>query len=146
MIYRFLADALVLFHFTFVSFVIFGGLLVVRWPRVAFAHLPAAAWGVFVEFSHIICPLTPLENQLRYLGNESTYQGGFVDHYIMPVLYPAGLNMHPEIQYMLGGGILLLNITLYFIALRGLRSATAPDQPARPSQTSRPADSETGQS
>jgi hypothetical protein len=136
--YRFLADALVLAHLAFVTFVIFGGLLVVRWQRMAFVHLPAAAWGVFVEFSGIICPLTPLENHLRELGSEATYQGGFVDHYIMPVLYPNGLTRN--IQFILGGGILLLNVTLYVIALRARRFAKAPDQPVHPSQTSHPAE------
>lgn len=119
MLYRFLADALVVFHFTFVGFVIFGGLLVVRWPRVALLHLPAAAWGVIVEWSGWICPLTPLENHLRELGGRATYSGGFVDHYIMPVLYPAGLTRN--IQFVLGAGILILNITLYTIAIRRYR-------------------------
>jgi hypothetical protein len=117
--YRFLADALVVFHLAFVTFVIFGGLLVVRWPRVAFAHLPAAAWGVFIEWSGLICPLTPLENRLRELGHEATYQGGFINHYIMPVLYPDGLTR--EIQFVLGAGILILNVTLYVITVRRLR-------------------------
>jgi hypothetical protein len=134
--YRFLADALVIAHFAFVTFVIFGGALVVRWPRMAFAHLPAAAWGVFVEFSGVICPLTYAENHLRQLGGGATYQGDFVDHYIMPILYPSGLTRN--IQFVLGGGILLLNLTLYIIVLRGRRSAQVPDQPARPSQTSHP--------
>ena len=90
MSYHFMADALVVLHLAFVTFVIFGGLLVVRWPRVALAHLPAAVWGVFVEWSGLICPLTYMENNWRRLGNEASYQGGFIDHYIMPVLYPAG--------------------------------------------------------
>ncbi len=117
--YRFLADALVVFHLSFVGFVIFGGLLVVRWPRMAFAHLPAAAWGVFIEWSGLICPLTYLENNWRRLGHVESYQGGFIDHYIMPVLYPDGLTRN--IQFILGGGILVLNITLYVITVRRLR-------------------------
>jgi len=135
--YRFLADALVVLHLAFVGFVIFGGLLVVRRPRVAFAHLPAAAWGVFVEWSGLICPLTPLENRLRKLSHEATYQGGFINHYVMPVLYPEGLTR--EIQLVLGAGILILNLTLYAITVRRLRRVdrtlliepvTEPDQPA----------------
>jgi hypothetical protein len=135
--YRFFADALVVFHLAFVTFVIFGGLLVVRWPRAAFAHLPAAAWGVFIEWSGLLCPLTPLENHLRELGNEAGYQGSFVNHYVMPVLYPEGLTR--EIQFILGAGILILNVTLYVITARRLRRerrtlsigpATEPDQPA----------------
>lgn len=136
MYYQFLADALVVFHLAFVSFVIFGGLLVVRWPRMAFVHLPAAAWGVFIEWSGLLCPLTPLENHLRALANEATYRGGFVDHYVMPVLYPDGLTRN--IQFVLGAGILILNITLYTITVRRLRrmrgalpaaSVTGQDQP-----------------
>jgi hypothetical protein len=123
MIYRFLADALVVFHFAFVGFVIFGGLLVVRWPRMALLHLPAAAWGVFIEWSGLICPLTPLENHLRELGGRAAYSGGFVDHYIMPVLYPDGLTRN--IQFVLGAGILLLNITLYTITIRRYRRTGA---------------------
>jgi hypothetical protein len=136
--YRFFADALVVGHLAFVGFVIFGGLLVVRWPRMAFVHLPAAAWGVFIEWSGWLCPLTILENHLRDLGNQSTYQGGFVDHYVMPVLYPDGLTRN--IQFILGAGILILNLTLYAITVRQLRRkhaawtepATTPDQPAHP--------------
>jgi hypothetical protein len=140
--YRFLADALVVFHLAFVTFVIFGGLLVVRWPRAAFAHLPAAAWGVFIEWSGLLCPLTLLENHLRELGNEAAYRGSFVNHYIMPVLYPEGLTR--EIQFVLGAGILVLNITLYVITVRRLRRArrtlliapvTEPDQPAHQSRS-----------
>lgn len=138
--YHFLADALVVLHFAFVTFVIFGGLLVVRRPRMAFVHLPAAFWGVFVEWSGWICPLTYLENHWRELGNQATYRGGFVDHYIMPVLYPEGLTRN--IQFVLGAGILILNVTLYVITVRRLRrtravssgfpieAATEPDQPA----------------
>jgi hypothetical protein len=139
--YRFFADALVVFHLAFVGFVIFGGILVVRWPRMAFAHLPAAAWGVFIEWSGLLCPLTSIENNLRELGSESAYQGGFVDHYVMPVLYPAGLTR--EIQFILGAGILILNVTLYTIMVRQLRQKraalpiepeTTPDQPAHQQQ------------
>jgi hypothetical protein len=120
----------------------FGGLLVVRWPRAAFAHLPAAAWGVFIEWSGLLCPLTLLENHLRELGNEAAYRGSFVNHYIMPVLYPEGLTR--EIQFVLGAGILVLNITLYVITVRRLRRArrtlliapvTEPDQPAHQSRS-----------
>ena len=117
--YRFMADALVVFHLTFVGFVIFGGLLVVWRRQLAFLHLPAAAWGVFIEFSGLICPLTPLENHWRLLGGRAAYAGGFVDHYIMPVLYPRGLTH--SIQYVLGAGILVLNIAVYTIAMRQAR-------------------------
>jgi hypothetical protein len=144
--YRLFADAIVIFHLTFVGFVIFGGILVVRWPRMAFAHLPAAVWGVFIEWSGLLCPLTIIENQLRDHAGDGAYQGAFVDHYVMPVLYPEGLTRN--IQYILGGGILILNLTLYFIVLRRLRHRkralpgspvtaleTGPDQPAHRPQS-----------
>src|SRR5947209_12817573 len=96
--YKFLADALVVFHFCFVGFVLLGGLIVLRWRRVKWLHLPAVAWGIFIELSHGICPLTPLENGLRARGGAATYQGGFVDHYIMPVLYPDGLTARMQVM------------------------------------------------
>src|SRR3954463_7527752 len=121
MLYRIGADAVVIFHFCFVAFVITGGLLVLRWRRVMWAHLPAVAWGVFIEFSHGLCPLTPLENHLRELGGASAYEGGFVDHYIMPVLYPEGLT--PRMQVALGSMILGINLTCYcFIIYRHFAS------------------------
>src|SRR4051794_12271433 len=92
MIYRILADGVVAFHLGFVLFVVLGGLVALRWARAAWVHLPAAAWGAFVEFSSTVCPLTPLENHLRRLGGEAGYSGGFIAHYMLPVLYPAGLS------------------------------------------------------
>ncbi|MDB5294728.1 MAG: rane protein, partial [Phycisphaerales bacterium] len=89
--YKLLADALVAFHFAFVAFVIGGGLLVLWRRRAMWLHLPAVAWGIWIETSGGICPLTPIENGLRLSAGEAGYEGGFVDHYIMPVLYPAGL-------------------------------------------------------
>ena len=84
-----LADLVVILHLSFVLFVVFGGLLVLRWPRLAWVHLPAAAWGVAIEFTGGICPLTPLENWLREKAGEIGYADGFTEHYILPVLYPA---------------------------------------------------------
>ena len=112
--YALLTDALIVFHFLFVGFVIFGGVVVLRWHRAAFIHLPAAAWGVFIEWSGFLCPLTPLENYLRQQAGLDVYQGGFVDHYIMPVLYPAGLTR--DTQMVLGALILVINVSLYAIA------------------------------
>ncbi len=110
-IYGYLADAVVVFHFAFVAFVMAGALLVLRWRRVMWLHLPAVAWGIYIELSHGICPLTPLENRLRSLGGEAGYQGGFVDHYIMPVLYPEGLT--EGMQVALACLIILINFTCY---------------------------------
>jgi hypothetical protein len=119
MIYRILADGVVAFHLGFVLFVVLGGLPALRWPRVAWVHLPAAAWGAFVEFSSTVCPLTPLENHLRRLGGEAGYSGGFIAHYMLPVLYPAGLGQGTRI--VLGVFVVLLNVTVYTILWRRRR-------------------------
>lgn len=100
MLYRVLADAVVLLHFAFVAFVVLGGLLVLRWPLAAWLHLPAAVWGAFVELHLHYCPLTPLENWLRERGGLEVYDTGFIAHYIVPVIYPPGLT--PGMQLFLG--------------------------------------------
>ena len=109
---RALADGVLLLHLGFVLFVTLGGLLLARWPRVALVHLPAAAWGVFIELTGGICPLTPLEQQLRRQGGQAGYSGGFIDHYITAALYPSGLTR--EVQLVLGGALLLANAMLYW--------------------------------
>ena len=119
MTHRVLADATVAFHLLFIVFVVLGGLVVVRVPRVAWLHLPAAAWVVWLELTGAICPLTPLENALRQQAGQAGYEGGFIDHYLMPVIYPAGLT--PQIQTMLGIAVLVLNATVYAIAWRRWR-------------------------
>ena len=111
MLYRFLADLVVVLHFGFVLFVVLGGLLALRWPRVAWLHLPAALWGAGIEFFQGFCPLTPLENHLRRLGGEAGYSGGFVEHYVLPVLYPAGLSR--GVQLGLGIFVVFLNGMVY---------------------------------
>ena len=116
MLYRLLADLVVLVHFGFVLFVVLGGLLALRWPRAAWVHLPAALWGAGIEFAAGICPLTPLENHLRRLGGEAGYTGGFVEHYVLPVLYPDGLTR--GVQLVLGTFVLVLNIAVYTIVWR----------------------------
>src|SRR3712207_799622 len=100
MTHRFAADVVALFHFGFVIFVALGALLALRWPRVLWAQVPAALWGIWIEFSGGICPLTPLENSLRMRGGEAGYHGGFVEHYIVPVLYPPALTRNT--QFILG--------------------------------------------
>jgi hypothetical protein len=114
--YRLLADGTVFLHAAFVAFVVLGGLLVLRWPRLAWVHLPAAAWGAWVEFAGIVCPLTPLENWFRARGGQAAYAGDFVERYLMPVLYPASLSR--EIQWALGGIVLVVNAAVYFVLLR----------------------------
>jgi hypothetical protein len=117
--YRLAADLVLIAHFAFVSFVLFGGSLALRWPRVAWAHVPIAVYGAAIELVGFVCPLTPLENALRQRGGEAGYPGGFIDHYITAAIYPAGLTR--RIQLVLGVGVLLLNAVVYTIAVRRSR-------------------------
>ncbi len=127
MIYRALADLALLLHLAFVLFVILGGLLVLRRPKVAWLHLPCAAWGVLIEFAGWLCPLTPLEVSLRMRGGEAGYAGGFIAHYVTAALYPAGLTR--GVQVVLGAFVLLLNLTIYsWIVARRRRTV---DRPSR---------------
>jgi hypothetical protein len=111
-----LADLVVLVHFAFVLFVVFGGLLALRWPKVAYVHLPIAVYGALIELVGWICPLTPLEKRLREGAGLQGYQGGFVEHYILPVLYPSGLTRN--VQLVLGGLVIMLNLAVYALVLR----------------------------
>ncbi len=104
------ADLIVLIHFAFILFVMFGGFLVMKWRAFIWLHLPAAVWGVLIEFFGWICPLTTWENQLRR-HNESEYSTGFIEHYIIPLIYPEGLNR--DIQIVLGIALILLNLFIY---------------------------------
>ena len=132
--YRALADLTVLLHLGFVLFVVFGVLLVARWPRLLPGHLACAGWGAYTEFTSTVCPLTPLENHFRHLAGEAGYEGGFIAHYLWPLIYPAGLT--PTIQVGLGIGVLVLNAAGYAFLWRRRRRArlesTAPSsgQPA----------------
>jgi hypothetical protein len=116
MIYRWLADVVVVLHLCFVAFVTLGGFLLRRWPKLIYVHIPVAAWGVLIEFSGWICPLTPLENALRMRGGQAGYEGDFVTHYLMPVLYPYGLTRN--IQLVLGACVLGVNAVAYFLFVR----------------------------
>ena len=118
--YRLLADLTVLVHALFLVFVILGGLLVLKWRWVAWIHLPAVIWGAVVEFTGWICPLTPLENRLRVRGGTGGYEGGFIDHYIMPVIYPEGLTRGFQIAF--GTGVVLLNLAIYIWIFRRRRN------------------------
>ena len=122
MIWSLLADSLVVVHFAFTAFVVFGGFLTWRWRWIAWVHLPALAWGCWVEVSHSICPLTPWENHLRRLGGQAGYSGGFLAHYLHGVLYPAGLTWH--VQWVLAALLLALNALAYGVLLRRWRQAT----------------------
>ena len=116
MAFRVLADVTVLLHLAFVVFVVLGGLLVARWPPAAWVHLPAAAWGAWVEFAGWVCPLTPLENWLRRQGGGAPYSSSFIERYLLPLLYPSSLSR--ELQYALGGLVLLVNVVIYTAAFR----------------------------
>ena len=114
--YRFAADAVLAAHLAFVLFVVFGGLLVLRMPRLAWLHLPAVAWAAFVELSGSICPLTPLEVTLRRGAGEAGYGGDFVEHYLVALIYPAGLTR--ELQMAIGAAVVLINLFVYFLLWR----------------------------
>ncbi|QJI40612.1 DUF2784 domain-containing protein [Pseudomonas sp. ADAK2] len=116
MLYRIAADGLVLFHLLFILFVLFGGLLVLKWRPLIWWHLPAAAWGVIVEVFHLTCPLTYWENLMREAAGQTAYGGGFIEHYVLPVIYPAGLT--PAIQLGLGSVVLAVNLAVYVRLIR----------------------------
>jgi hypothetical protein len=116
---RFAADAVVLVHLAFVVFVVVGGCLAIRWPLVAWLHVPAALWGAWAELTATICPLTPLENALRRRAGEAGYEGGFIEHYLIPLLYPAGLT--PGHQRWLGAFVVAVNVAAYALAIRRTR-------------------------
>lgn len=111
-----MADLLLLVHGAFVLFVVFGGLLVLRWPGLAWLHLPAALWGVVIEFAGFVCPLTPLEHAWRRAAGGEAYEGGFIEHYITAALYPAGLTR--TVQIGLGLIVLAMNGWLYWMVWR----------------------------
>ncbi len=107
----FLADAVLLTHAVFVAWVVFGVLAVWRWPRLAVLHLPALAWGIWIEVSGRVCPLTPLEVSLRREAGQSAYTGGFIDHYVGGILYPAGLTRGA--QWTAAGLLVAVNVVVY---------------------------------
>ena len=116
MSFRILADATVLLHLAFVAFVVAGGFLAVRWPRIAWLHVPAALWGAWAELTATVCPLTPLENGLRRRAGEAGYEGGFIEHYLIPILYPAGLT--PAHQRWIGAFVVAVGVAAYALAIR----------------------------
>jgi len=117
--YRFWADVLVVLHFLFILFVVAGGMLVLYRPRWAILHLPAVIWGAAVELCGWICPLTPLENYCRRLAGGAGYSGDFIEHYLLPLIYPENLTM--RMQYILGGLVIVVNLFFYFIIWRKQR-------------------------
>ena len=124
MIPRLLADAVVLLHLVFIVFALAGGVLVLFRGYIAWLHLPAVAWAAYAEFTATICPLTPLENSLRKQAGQEGYDGGFVEHYLIPLIYPAALT--PRLQMLIGAIVVAVNVAVYAVALwrrSGRRSA-----------------------
>ncbi|WP_407310691.1 DUF2784 domain-containing protein [Pseudomonas sp. nanlin1] len=111
MAYRLAADALVLLHLVFILFALLGGLLALKWRPVLALHLPAALWGVLVEVMHWRCPLTRWENLMRQAAGQAGYADSFIEHYLWPLIYPAGLT--PAIQWLLGALVLAVNLLIY---------------------------------
>ena len=115
MIPRLLADAVVLLHLVFIVFALAGGVLVLFRGYIAWLHLPAVAWAAYAEFTATICPLTPLENSLRKQAGQEGYDGGFVEHYLIPLIYPAALT--PRLQMLIGAIVVAVNVAVYAGAL-----------------------------
>jgi hypothetical protein len=124
--YGWLADAVLVLHLAFIVFVALGGFLVLRWPRLAWVHVPVLVWGALIEFSGGTCPLTPLEVSLRQRAGEAGYAGGFIEHYLTPVIYPGGLTRGAQIA--LGVLVLIVNGAVY-ARLWARRRAETPPRP-----------------
>ncbi len=116
MMYRALADLVVLVHLAFILFATLGGFLVFKWRRVVWFHIPAAMWAALIEFAGWICPLTPLENRLRRLGGEAGYQTSFIERYLLPVIYPEASSR--SLHIVLGVLVLGVNIAIYWSVWR----------------------------
>lgn len=117
--YALLADCVVIAHLAFVALVVCGAFLALRWRRLLWVQVPAALWGAAVELANWPCPLTPLEIALRRAGGRAGYAGGFVEHYLVPLLYPAAFSR--ELQLLLGAGVVAINALAYALLLRRLR-------------------------
>ena len=111
MSFRLVADGVLLLHLAFIVFALLGAAMAVRWQWIPFIHLPAAAWGCFVELTGRACPLTYLENYLRIKAGQSGYTESFIEHYILDIIYPSGLTR--EIQFVLAGVVVVVNIAIY---------------------------------
>jgi hypothetical protein len=121
--YHLLADLVFVLHLCFICFVICGGILVWQWRRMAFLHIPAVAWGLAIEFLDAPCPLTPLEQTLLHKAGAQAYQGGFIDHYIVPLIYPEANS-----RFFLEAGIflLLINCAAYAVLIIRLMAKKSP--------------------
>jgi len=123
MLYRIAADLVLALHLGFIAFVVLGGLLILRYRWMAYVHVPAAVWGAFIEITGRICPLTIWENSFRQSAGESGYSESFVEHYLLPVIYPAGLTR--SIQFWIAGCVIIVNVVIYaWLLYRGKRDRT----------------------
>ncbi len=111
MFYWIAANLLVVVHLGFICFVLIGGFLVLRWRWLVFLHIPAVVWGVLIEYRGWLCPLTPWEQQLRQAGGMAGYSGGFIEHYLLPILYPAYVSR--DVQLILGTFVIVINLAIY---------------------------------
>lgn len=114
--YLWLSNLIIIVHFLFIAFVLLGGLLVLRWPKWIYVHLPAITWGFLVELNGWLCPLTPWENHLRQLAGRQVYEGDFIGEYLIPLIYPVGLTR--EMQYLFAVIVVLVNAVIYFLIWR----------------------------
>jgi hypothetical protein len=121
MVLQALIDLVVVIHLLFILFAVLGGLLGLRWPRLLWIHAPAVVWAALIEFVGWRCPLTPLENWLRGTSGGSVYPGGFIEHYLLRIIYPAGLTR--EVQLVFGALLLLVNLAIYLAVWRRRRHA-----------------------
>jgi hypothetical protein len=131
--HRLFADAVLLLHFAFLAFAVAGALLVARWPRLAWLHVPALAWGAYVVLAGEVCPLTPLENALRHTGSGSGYEESFIEHYLLALVYPGAVQgpMGRGAQVALGAGLLVFNAIVYAMLWRHRHRAGRADDRAR---------------
>ena len=123
MIYAVLADVVVVLHFAFIVFVVLGALTAYRWPKMVWVHIPCALWGAWIEITGRVCPLTPIEVRFRRMGGMEGYTGGFIEHYLVPIIYPSGLTRAD--QLLLGGLVVAVNLSAYGFLLWRLRSGGA---------------------
>ncbi len=121
MFFRLLADFVVVIHLAFIAFVVFGGLLAFRWRWIPWLQVPLASWGIILELRGWICPLTPFENRLRQAAGGAGYSGGFVEHYVLPIVYPAWLTPHTQVS--LAVLVCLANALVYSLIWRSRRQA-----------------------
>ena len=113
------AELIVILHLGFILFVLFGGFLILKWHRIVWLHLPAVIWGALIELAGWYCPLTPLEQSLRQAAGEGGYSGGFIEHYIVPLIYPVGLTR--DMQILFGCIVIVVNVVAYALVIKQWR-------------------------